>query len=346
MEEGEHQPTGAERLLESGLDLAQEPQLVELGGDLTQRAANGLAWSLAGFLFIQVGSFATYTVAANILHPAGAGLVGALLTIVFWIDVFLDTGLGASVVYEQEKGHTHRVSVAFTLTTAMTFVMAAVVVGAAPLVASFFGARNDVALFRLVALVVLFRGLNQVPAATLRRDMDFRKSMLSNSAQAITRFAVAVWLLETGHGVAGMLIGVIASEFIGTFLTWVLVRFRPRFRWDRSVASEMFRYGLPVFGSTLLGMLWLNGDYLIVGHHNGAKSKAYGNYYAAFQMPTLILGSFYNIFSTVAFPMYSAAREVGPEKLRAASLRSLKLLTLVGFTASIGLAVVARDFFH
>jgi PST family polysaccharide transporter len=112
------------------------------------------------------------------------------------------------------------------------------------------------------------------------------------------------------------------------------------------VASEMFRYGLPVFGSTLLGMLWLNSDYLIVGHHNGARSKAYGNYYAAFQMPTLILGSFYNIFSTVAFPMYSAARDLGPDKLRQASLRSLKLLTLVGFTVSVGLAVVARDFFH
>jgi PST family polysaccharide transporter len=346
VDEGEHQPTGAERLLESGADLAQEPILPEAPKDLTARAANGFAWSLAGFFFIQLGSFATYTVAANILAPAGAGLVGALLTIVFWIDVFLDTGLGASVVYEQEEGHTHRISVAFTLTTMMTVVATAVVVAAAPLIAGFFGAQHYVGLFRLVALVVLFRGMNQVPAATLRRDMDFRKSMFSSSAQAITRFVVAVWLLKTGHGVLGMLIGVIASEFIGTFLTWVLVRFKPRFRWDRAVAGEMFRYGLPVFGSTLLGMLWLNSDYLIVGHHDGAKSKPYGNYYAAFQMPTLILGSFYNIFSTVAFPMYSAARDVGPDKLRQASLRSLKLLTLVGFTASVGLAVVARDFFH
>jgi len=346
VDEGEHQPTGVERLLESGLDLAQEPTPPNPPTDLTRRAANGFAWSLAGFFFIQIGSFATYTVAANILAPAGAGLVGALLTIVFWIDVFLDTGLGASVVYEQEEGHTHRISVAFTLTTIMTVVATVAVVAAAPLIAGFFGAQHDVNLFRLVGLVVLFRGLNQVPAATLRRDMHFRKSMVSNSAQAITRFTVAVWLLETGHGVLGMLIGVIASEFVGTVFTWRLVRFRPRLRWDGSVASEMFRYGLPVFGSTLLGMLWLNSDYLVVGHHNGAKSKPYGNYYAAFQMPTLILGSFYNIFSSVAFPMYSAARGMGAEKLRQASLRSLRILTLVGFTISIGLSVVARDFFH
>ena len=188
--------------------------------------------------------------------------------------------------------------------------------------------------------------MNQIPAAILRRDMDFRKSMSVSIAASVSRFTVAVALLETGHGVAGMLLGVVASEAVGTGLTWILVRFRPAVRFEKAVAGEMFRYGLPVFGSTLLGMLWLNGDYLVIGSRYGAESKEYGNYYTAFRLPELVLGSFYNIFSTIAFPMYSAARGLGPEKLRQASLRSLRLLCLVGFSAGIGMSVVARDFLH
>ena len=90
--------------------------------DLTTKAARGFLWALVGFVFVQLGSFATYTVASNILGAERTGLVGALLTVVFWIDVFLDTGLGASVVYEQEAGQSDRIKVAFTMTTAMTMV--------------------------------------------------------------------------------------------------------------------------------------------------------------------------------------------------------------------------------
>ena len=344
MDEGTEAPQSVNHLLESGMDLAVEGEAPDAPKDLGTRAAKGFVWALGGFLCIQIGSFATYAIASDILGTERTGLVGALLTIVFWIDIFLDTGLGASVVYEQEQGQTHRTRVAFTMTTMLSTAATLFVLLAAPLIADFFDASGDVAVFRLVALIVIAKGFNQVPAAMLRRDLDFRKATITNLAQSVMRFVVAVWLVTSGHGVVGMIVGIIVAEFTNTTVTWALVRFRPRFAWDRAVAWEMLRYGLPVFGSTLLGMLWLNGDYLVVGSHYGAKSREYGNYYTAFRLPELVLGSFYNIFSKVAFPTYAAARDAGPEKLREASLRSLRLLCLVGFSASTGMAIVAADF--
>jgi lipopolysaccharide exporter len=344
VDEGAEAPQSVNHLLESGMDLAVEGDFVPPPPDLTRKAAGGFVWALCGFLFVQVGAFATYTIASRILGPSSIGLVGTLLTVVFWIDVFLDTGLGASVIYEQETGQSHRIKVAFTLTTGMTLVATLAVFFGAPLIANFYRAGEDVGLFRLLALVVAAKGLNQVPAAMLRRDMDFRKGMVTSFVRSFARFGIAVWLLSMGHGVAGMLIGVIAAEVLGTATTWIMVRFRPAFRFDRPVASEMFRYGLPVFGATLLGMLWLNGDYLVVGRKYGGDSVEYGNYYTAFRLPELVLGSFYNIFSNVAFPMYAAARNAGAATLRSASLRSLRLVCLVGFSAGVGMALVAQDF--
>lgn len=335
---------GGDRLLESGADLVTEGDAPKPPSNLTSKAAKGFLWALVGFIGIQVGSYATYTVASRILGPAQIGLIGALLTIVFWIDVFLDTGLAASIIYEQEQGQTHRTRVAFTMTGVMSLTATLVVLIGAPLLARFFDATHDVALFRLLAIVVAVKGMNQVPSAILRRDLDFRKSTIVSLAQSSLRFVVAVGLLVAGHGVVGMLIGIIASEVANTSLTWMFVRFRPHIAFDRVVTRELFRYGLPVFGSTLIGMLWLNGDYLVVGSHFGAKSTEFGNYYTAFRLPELVLGSLYNIFSKVAFPTYAAARAAGPEKLKEASLRSLRLLCLMGFTAGVGMALVASDF--
>jgi PST family polysaccharide transporter len=344
VDEGVEARQGANHLLESGMDLAVDGEFTPPPPDLTRKAAGGFVWALLGFVFVQAGAFATYTIASRILGPSSIGLVGTLLTVVFWIDVFLDTGLGASIIYEQESGQTHRVKVAFTLTCGMTLVAAALVFFGAPLIAGFYRASDDVGLFRLLALLVLAKGLNQVPGAMLRRDMSFQKGMFIQLTRSLSRFGIAVWLLESGHGVVGMLIGIITAEALGTIVTWLFVRFRPAIRFDRAAAGEMFRYGLPVFGATLLGMLWLNGDYLVVGRKFGGDSIEYGNYYTAFRLPELVLGSFYNIFANIAFPMFAAARDAGIDTLRSASLRSLRLLCLVGFSAGVGMALVAQDF--
>lgn len=332
------------RLHDGGANIAVEDDLPDAPADLTTRAAGGFMWALIGFVFIQIGSFGTYTVASRILGPESIGLVGTLLTVIFWADVLLDVGMGASVIYEQEEGQTARVDVAFTINTAMALVVAGVVVAIAPLIAGFFGASEDVGLFRVLGVLVLAKGLNQVPDALLRRDLQFRRRVWADLTRSVGRFGLALTLLLAGWGVEGMLIAIVCSELASVAVTWALVGYRPRPRVDRVVAGQMLRYGAPVFGSRLVGMLWLNGDYLVVGRTYGGRSREYGNYYTAFRLPELILGSFYNIFASVAFPTFSAAREEGPERLQNAMLRSLRLLCLVGFPAGIGISVIARDF--
>ena len=312
--------------------------------DLAGRAAGSFVWALAGVILLQIGSFATYVIASRYLGPADIGTVGKLLTVVFWVDVLLDLGMGAALIYEQEQGQSRRVDIAFTVNSGVAVVVAVVVFLGAPGIADFFSAGSEVTLFRALAVLILAKGLNQVPDSLLRRNLEFKKRLGCDAVRAGGRFAIATTLLVMGWGPAAMIVGVIAAEWAAMVLTWILVRFRPRLAFERGIASDMLRYGLAVFGSRLVGMLWLNGDYLVVGNRLGGESKAYGEYYTAFRLPELVLGYGYNIFSSVAFPTFSAAREVGPEKLRMASLRMLRLLTLFGFGAGVGMALVARDF--
>lgn len=299
---------------------------------------------LIGLGVLQLSSFATFVVAGHFLTREEVGLVGALLTVVFWVDVLLDLGMGASLIYEQESGQSDRVKVAFTVNTAAAIVVSLLVLAGAPAVAGFFQAESDVNLFRLIALLVLGKGLNQVPGALLRRDMRFKVSAFVDLTRSLGRVTLAVILLSSGWKAEALIVSVVISEWVGVVLTWTFARFRPALRFDRLIAASMLKFGAAVFGTRLLGMLWSNGDYLVIGNRLGGRSKAYGDYYTAFRLPELVLGGVYNIFSGIAFPMYSAARELGPEKLRGAALKSLRLLCLFGFSAGAGMSLVARDF--
>ena len=329
---------------EAAVDLEDHTPLETPTPDLASKAAGGFMWMLLGFVILQLGSFGTFAVAGNFLSRAEVGLAGSLLTVVFWVDVLLDIGMGASLIYEQEAGRSRRVHVAFTVNSIAAVVVSGAVLLGAPLIARFFHASSDVNLFRLLAIVVLGKGLNQIPDALLRREMDFRRRMIADITRSALRFSIATVLLVNGAGAEAMAISVVVGEASAVVATWLLVRYRPALAFDGAVARDMLHYGAAVFGSRLVGMLWLNGDYLVVGNRLGGKSKAYGDYYTAFRLPELVLGSVYNIFSSVSFPMYSAARVAGSDKLRQSALKSLRLLCLFGFPAGVGMSLIARDF--
>ncbi|MFN8052994.1 MAG: oligosaccharide flippase family protein [Acidimicrobiales bacterium] len=312
-------------------------------GDIGRKAAGGFVWALVGFVVMQIGSFATYWFATRILGASDIGVVGTALTLVFWIDVLLGLGMGASLIFEQEQGQSERVAVAFTVNLAVAGVLAVAIFFGAGAIDRFVGA-HDPAIFRVVALLVLVKGLGQVPDSILRRDLDFRRRVRADFTRSILRFGVSVALLESGRGPISMVIGVVAAEMCATAVVWVLVRFKPVIHFDRAIAGQMLRFGGAMFGAQLVGMLWLQGDYLVITRHFGGKSRAFGQYYTAFRLPELVLGSVYNIFSNVAFPAYSAARATGDEALRNASLKSLRILCLFGFSAGVGMSLISRDF--
>ena len=184
-----------------------------------KQVVGGFGWAIVTFLLLQLGSFGSYTVATRMLGADGIGVVGAALTVVFYIDVLLDLGMGASVIYEQEKGQSKRISVAFTVNASVAVVMALAVFFGADALDAFFGS-GDPRLYQLVALLVLAKGLNQIPDAMLKRELDFRKKAAAGLVKAVSRFVISSALLLGGVGPIAVVIGVTVAEILGLATTW------------------------------------------------------------------------------------------------------------------------------
>lgn len=305
------------------------------------RAVRSFMWSALSFGGNRVLLFVATVVLARILVPGEFGVVAAGLALVLYFEIALDLGVGAALVYEQEQGITPRVQTAFTANLLVSIALTAVGVAAAPAVASFFRVPGEDAIFRALFLYLLIRGAGVVPDAVLKRDLRFGRRALADVSRGAVRLAVSVPLALLGHGTWSLVWGLLAGELTGTAVTWLLVRFRPTMRLDRSALRSLLGYGFAVLALKVVDSISLDADYLVVGHARGPEQL--GLYSMAYRLPELLLTNVYWIFSSVAFPIYARVRATAGDAFASTMFRALRLITLFSFPAGVGLALVARD---
>ena len=315
------------------------------GGDgqsLGTKASRGFLWANVGIFTRYVSALVLAAVLARVLPTADYAAMVTLMLITFYFDNALDLGMGAALVYEQEEGVTERVQVAFTANLGLGAVLAAAAFLSAPLIGNFFQQESFVNLFRCLAVIVLLSALTTVPWSLFMRNMDYRRRAGVEVCRDLSRFGVTIGLALAGFGAWSVMIGLLVAYAVQLVLTWLALRFRPTFRWDTSIVKQLFAYAWRVAGNRLLGILAFNGDYFVVGNR---RNDQYAIYYQAFRLPEFVMGAQLNALSAVLFPSYSRIRSEGPEALREAMYRALRLVALFSIPVGVALALIARDAF-
>lgn len=308
---------------------------------LGREAVKNFSWAAISFGGNRFVVFLSTLVLARLLAPRDFGVVAAGLAVIAYLEVALDLGVSSALIYEQEKGVTERVQTAFTLNVLVSALLFLIGFLAAPSVARFFRVPGEEDLFRALSLFLLIRGAGQVHDAILKRDLLFRKRTLVEALRAVVRAGVAIWLALLGYEAWSIVWGFLAGELVGTVVSWVLVPLRPSWGFDRMTARTLLGFGSSVVGIKILAEIGTNADYLVVGNRLGPDQLGY--YSIAFRLPELLISNIFWVFSSVAFPVYSKTRALGPSAFRTSMLRALTLATLFGFPMGAGLALVARD---
>ncbi len=317
------------------------PQLPEASSDLGRTAVKSLLWAGLGFASTRVTVFVTTLMLAKLLVPADFGVVAAALAVMAYLEIILDLGIGAAVIYEQEDGVTARLDNAFTMGVLGCVGLTVFGWVATPWLAAFFHTPGQEWLYRAMFLCLLLRGASQIHDAMLRRDLRYRRRSAVEISRGIARAAVSIPLALTGFGAWSIVGGILAGELTGSVLNWILVPFRPRLRLDRNVATAMLRFGLAVTALKVISEIGMNSDYLVVGNRSGPDELGYYN--LAYRIPEMILGAAYWVFSSVAFPVFSRVHRRDGSDLGETMLKVLRLSCLFGFPVGALLALISRD---
>ena len=310
-----------------------EPELEP--SSLTQTVVRGVGLAGAGYVLAQFLTLGFYFALARLASPADFGdfAAGALLVSVGLL--FTESGMMAALIHREDRID-EAASTATVATAVAGLGFGLVALAAAPLVGTFFGSSRIGEVAAACSGLLFLRSLLVVPEALLQRRFSFLRRMIIEPVGVIAFGAGAVIATANGLGVWGLVIGYYCSAVVDVLLSWALVGWRPRLRQaSMQMWRELIRYGRYVVATTALLRVGEQVPIALLGRFVGISPL--GQYRYADRMISTPSAVVVQGASYVLFPALARIRGES-ERFRAASMRSLRLMCIVGFP--LGLILV------
>ncbi len=311
----------------------------EVRGSLTSTARSGFVWQSTAFVLARLTLLASTIVLARALGPADYGIISLALTIVVAVGIICDLGMSQAVVYLPRNDRRTDSALGGALFGSLSSAVLWVIV--APIALRLTGHAELIVPVSVLALVLVLTAVGQVPDAVLRKQLQFSRRLPGEMARGLGRGGVAIALALSGYGVWSLVWAEVVGAGAYALVSWLMLGRAPgspRHWLDRGELRQLLRFGVPASLNGLLATAAQNVDYLVVAWMLG--SVALGSYFVGFRIPELVVVSVFQVFSQIAYPLYTRVKDE-PERLRRAVLQSLRVQALYGLTTSVAIAVTA-----
>ncbi len=275
-------------------------------------------------------------VIARILGPSSYGLVALASPFFFFLLLFGDLGLGATLVRAPSVSRAQESSV-FWVTLTIASTLAAVLVLTAGLAGRLVGEPAISPLIIGFAPIFLIAAAALVPSARLQREGRFVTVALADTISTLAGVSAAIYGALSGWGPWSLIAQQLTLWAVKAAIVIGATRFYPAIAFDRAIIKTSLYFGSALVGSHLASFLGANLDNVLIGTFLGTARL--GVYALAFQIvtiPCMILGSaHYSLMPAVA----EAHRNgIAPERTY---LEALRLMLLLAVPAIVGLALTA-----
>jgi O-antigen/teichoic acid export membrane protein len=307
---------------------------------LKREVGLGLIWVAIATVGSRGLSFLRDMVLARLLVPGDFGLVGYALLIIGVLALFQELGFSSALIYR--NGDVEQAAdVTFITVIVSSIVLYGLAWSAAPLVADFFRNEALVRILRVLSLGLVISAISQVPLTLMSKQMGFKQRVIPELIAGLLGSGTSVVLALLGYGVWSIVYGQLIVSTTTTVLVWFFIPWRPRLRYDRRVARELWQYGRHIIGSQVLVFFITNIDDAFLGRMRGDADL--GIYTLAYKFSNLPATHFSRMVSHVMFPAFSLVQN-DIERLRRAFFRSVKFVSLVAFPITMVTIVFAEDF--
>ncbi|TPG34668.1 lipopolysaccharide biosynthesis protein [Mycobacterium hodleri] len=295
------------------------------------------AWNYLIFALSKGSTLLMTVVVARMLDPNEFGLFALALLVVNLFDYVKDLGVAAALV-QNRRDWDVIAPTGLTLSAVFGVVASGLLAGTAQFSARALGHPELVGFIRVLAIALAISALSTVPAARLRRSMNFSARLAPEALGALTKTGLTIGLAAAGFGVWSLVYGQLAATIVMTVLYWWVGRTRPKLALDAAVGRELIRFGIPVTAVTLMAYAIYNVDYLAVGTRLGATEL--GLYTLAYRIPELLVLNLCIVVSEVLFSALSGLQS-DREALTRHYVEALAVVVALTAPIGVGLAVAA-----
>ena len=293
----------------------------------------GAGVAAIGFAGAQAVNLGFYVVLARLLSPSEFGTYAAATVLLGFSYLVSEGGLSSAVIQRRDRIEEAQSTAVVAMLTSGA-VLSLLALAASPLIGLIFDSSEITAIAAVMSGTILISATGSIPDAILRRRFSQLQRIVIEPSQVVVFGTVSVIGALNDLGPWSLVIGQYAGFIVAVTLAWVLARWRPRLsQFSFGMWRELAAYGRHVFASSaILRIGEQAADTAIVG--KGLGESALGQYRYAFRIAStpfqvILAGASYVIFP--AFARIAADRD----RLRAAILRSLRWMSIVGIPSGL-----------
>lgn len=299
---------------------------------------SNLIWKFLERCGAQLVTFIVSIVLARILDPTVYGTIALVTVIITLLQVFIDHGLGNSLIQKKDADDTD-FSTVFYFNITLCFLLYLLLFLTAPLIAIFYNEPSLTPIVRVLGVTLIFSGLKNIQQAYISRNMLFKKFFFATLGGTIGSAVVGITMAILNFGVWALVSQHVFSVLVSTIILWATVKWRPKLVFSLERLKGLFSYGWKLLVASLMNSLYSNIRQLIIGKLYSTADLAYYN--KGDQFPKLIITNISYSIDSVLFPVL-AKEQSDKEVIKAIARRAIKISSFVLWPLMVGLAVCAE----
>jgi len=272
-----------------------------MSGSLARRAGDALTWKAIQLAGTKGIFFVRTLILARLLAPDDFGLFAIAISAVGFLLTTTELGMVPALVQRPEAEDTHYDG-AWTVGVARALGVTAVMIVAAPAIATLFAEPRAEAILRVLAVKPLIDASASIRIAELSRNLKYRRLALV-SLPAVALETVVSIALAKPLGVWALVVGTLIGGAAGVVFSYIVAPYRPRLVLDGHAIRPLIRYGRWVFLTALVAVSANSLTQVVISRQLGAFEL--GLYFLAAKLAFAPYEVATQVMGEVAFPLFA-----------------------------------------
>ena len=300
----------------------------------------GFAWKAGSQVVLQASRVALGIILARLLTPHEYGLAGMVIIFSALVLIFTDIAFGSALVRRREITDVDTDTV-FWATVGLGALFTVLGIALARPLSSFYGEPAVAPLFAVLSCSFVITALGSAHRTLLTRAMNFRSLELRQIVATFLGGITAVTVAYFGAGAWAIIVQQMVIAFVSTFMLWLLLPWRPHFKFSWVSFRELGAFGSNVLGTHVFWYINRNVDTVLIGRFLG--SAALGAYTLSYNIMLFPLSRIASPLREVLFPAFSKIQD-DRARIGAMWLRVNRAVAAIAMPGMIGLIIVAPEF--
>jgi len=312
---------------------------------LRHQAIRASKWSSLAEITSKGISPLIFIILAKILAPEAFGIVAIAAMIINFSQIFWDAGLSKALI-QREDDVADAANIVFWTNVVLGLIIYLAIYGTSGLLATLFHEPEVKLVIQVQGVIIILSSLTSAHIAILQKELNFKTLFIVRLFTTLPNL-LSIPLALLGFGYWSLVYGSLSGAILQVIVLWVISPWKPKFRYNFQLASQLIKFGIWVTGEGLLAWLYMWADTFLIGLYLG--THALGIYRTGHMFVLFIYGL---IFSPIMPVLFSTLSRLQFEQQRLSDIlkRTLKSFSLISLPAGITIFIlqdiIARSVFN